>query len=40
VEKIGWTNFVRNEKALHGVKEERNMLHTVEKKDNWVDHTA
>jgi hypothetical protein len=29
MEKISWTDRVRNERALHRVKEERNILHTV-----------
>jgi hypothetical protein len=31
MEKISWTGRVRNEEVLHGVKEERNILHTIEK---------
>jgi hypothetical protein len=31
VEKIGWTDRVRNEEALHGV-EERNILHTIKRR--------
>jgi hypothetical protein len=31
VEKISWTDCVRNEEVLHRVKEERNVLHTVTK---------
>jgi hypothetical protein len=28
---------VRNEEALHGVKENRNILHTIKRrKDNWI----
>jgi hypothetical protein len=30
---------VRNEKVLHRVKEERNIVHTVERwKANWIGH--
>jgi hypothetical protein len=29
MEKISWTDRVRNEKVLHRVKEERNILHTI-----------
>jgi hypothetical protein len=29
MEKISWTDRVRNEEVLHRVKEERNILHTV-----------
>jgi len=38
MEKISWTDRVENE-VLHSVKEERNILHTVdEKKANWIGH--
>jgi len=38
MEKISWTDRVRNEEVLHGVKEERN-VHTLQKrKANWVGH--
>jgi hypothetical protein len=31
------TNLVRNEEALHGVKENRNVLHTIKRrKENWI----
>ena len=29
MEKISWTDLVRNGKVLHRVKEERNILHTI-----------
>jgi hypothetical protein len=29
MEKVSWTDRVRNEEVLHRVKEERNVLHTV-----------
>ena len=39
VEKISWTDRVRNEEVLHRVKEERNIVHTVKRKRaNWVGH--
>jgi hypothetical protein len=39
IEKISWTDRVRNVEVLHRVKEERNILHTVKrKKANWVGH--
>jgi len=39
VEKISWTNHVRNEEALRTVKEQRNILHEVSKrKANWIGH--
>ena len=31
MEKISWTDHVRNEEVLHGVKEKVNILHTIEK---------
>jgi ribosomal 50S subunit-associated protein YjgA (DUF615 family) len=38
MEKISWTNHVRNE-VLHRVKEERNILHTIKRrKANWIGH--
>jgi hypothetical protein len=38
MEKIIWTDRVRN-KVLHGVKEERNILHTIKRrKANWTGH--
>jgi hypothetical protein len=33
VEKISWTDRLRNEEVLHRVKEERIILHTTKKKD-------
>jgi hypothetical protein len=39
MEKICWTDRVRNEKVLHRVKEERNILHTIKRrKANWIGH--
>jgi hypothetical protein len=32
IEKIIWTDRVRNEEMLHRVKEERNILHTVKRR--------
>ena len=38
MEEISWTDRVRNE-VLHRVKEERNNLHTVQRrKVNWIGH--
>jgi hypothetical protein len=38
MEKIIWTNRVRNE-VLHRVKEERNIVHTIKiRKANWIGH--
>jgi hypothetical protein len=37
MERISWTDRVRNEEVLHRVKEERNILHTIKRmKANWV----
>jgi hypothetical protein len=39
MEKISWTDRVRNEEVLRRVKEERNILHTVKRrKANWIGH--
>jgi formate hydrogenlyase subunit 6/NADH:ubiquinone oxidoreductase subunit I len=32
MEKISWTDRVRNEEVLHRVKEERNIIHTVKRR--------
>jgi hypothetical protein len=33
IEKISWTDRVRNEEVLHRVKEERNILQTIKRKE-------
>jgi hypothetical protein len=39
IEKISWTDRVRNEDVLHTVKEERNIVHTIKRrKANWIGH--
>jgi hypothetical protein len=39
MEKIIWTNRVRNEEVLRRVKKERNILHTIKRrKANWIGH--
>jgi len=39
MEKICWTDHVRNEEVLHTVKEERNIIHMYIKwKANWIGH--
>jgi len=39
MEKISWTEHVRNEKVLLRVKEQRNILHEINKKKaNWIGH--
>src|SRR5215470_15650159 len=39
MEKISWTDHVRNEEILLRVKEQRNILHEIRKrKANWIGH--
>ena len=39
MEKISWTDHVRNKEALLRVKEQRNILHEISKrKANWIGH--
>jgi hypothetical protein len=39
MERISWTDNVRNEEVLLTVKEQRNMLHEISKrKANWIGH--
>jgi len=39
MEKIRWTDHVRNEVVLLRVKEQRNILHEIHKrKANWIGH--
>jgi hypothetical protein len=39
MEKISWTDHVRNEDVLPRVKEQRNILHEISKrKANWIGH--
>jgi hypothetical protein len=39
MEKISWTDRVRNEEVLHWVKEKKNILHTRERRQaNWIGH--
>jgi len=39
MEKISWTDHVRNEEVLLRVKEQRNILHEIRKgKDKWIGH--
>jgi hypothetical protein len=39
MEKISWTDHVRNEEVLLRVKEQRNILHEIRKrKANWIGH--
>ena len=39
MKKISWTDHVRNEKVIQRVKEERNILHTIKRRNaNWIGH--
>jgi hypothetical protein len=39
MEKMSWTDRVRNEEVLLRVKEQRNALHEISKrKSNWIGH--
>jgi hypothetical protein len=39
MDKISWTDHVRNEEALLRIKEQRNILHEISKrKANWIGH--
>jgi len=39
LEKISWTDHVRNEEVSLGVREQRNMLHEISKqKATWIGH--
>jgi len=39
MEKISWTNYVRNEEVLLRVESQRNILHEIRKrKANWIGH--
>jgi hypothetical protein len=39
MEKISWTDHMRNEEVLHRVKEEKNILHTIKRRmANWIGH--
>jgi hypothetical protein len=39
MEKINWIDRVRNEEVLQSVKEERNILHTLKRRQaNWISH--
>jgi hypothetical protein len=39
MEKISWTDYVRNKEVLLRVKEQRNILHEISKRmANWIGH--
>jgi hypothetical protein len=41
MEKISWTDHVRNEEVLLRVNEQRNILHEIRKrKANWIGHIS
>jgi hypothetical protein len=41
MEKISWTDHMRNEEVLHTVNEQRNILHEIRKrKANWIGHNV
>jgi hypothetical protein len=38
-EKISWADRVRNEEVLHRVNEDRNIIHTIQRRNiNWIGH--
>ena len=40
MEKISWTDRVRNEEVLLRVKEQRNILHRIKRRNaDWIGHT-
>ena len=39
MEKISWTDRVRNEEVINRIKEKRNIQHTIKsRKANWIGH--
>jgi hypothetical protein len=39
MEKISWTDHVRNEEVLRGVSEQRNIIHTIKRrKTDWIGY--
>jgi hypothetical protein len=38
MEKISWTDRINNEAVLRRVKEEKNILHPIRRKANWIGH--
>jgi hypothetical protein len=39
MEKISWTDHVRNEEVLRRVEEERNIIHTIRRRrGHWIGH--
>jgi len=41
MDKFNWTDLERDEKVLHRVHEDRNVPHTIKRKEaNWICHTS
>jgi hypothetical protein len=39
MEKISWTNCIKNEEVLHRVKEDKKILHAIkQRKMKWIDN--
>ena len=39
MEKMSWTDHVKNEEVLHRVKKGRNILHSIKgRRANWIGH--
>jgi hypothetical protein len=39
IEKISWTDHVKNEEVLHRIKEERKIVHTIKRRNaDWIGH--
>ena len=39
MEKVSWADHVRNEEVLHRVKEVKNIIHTVKRRNaDWIGH--
>jgi hypothetical protein len=39
MEKISWTNVLKNEKVMDRESEEINVLPTIKRKSKWISHT-
>jgi replicative superfamily II helicase len=38
MERFNWTDYVSDEEVLQRVKEERNILHVIKRRVNWIGH--
>jgi len=38
MEEISWTDHVRNDEVLHGVKADRKIIRTMKKNADWIGH--